>query len=91
MNEITPNCRASLADKNQKTAIKIFYVANFNTPTIFTNGQGIWATDSYPLFLWITLCIRVRKPVTGERRRGLRLNWCETRLFIFIKIYQCVG
>jgi hypothetical protein len=36
--------------------------------------------SSYPLFLWITMCIRVRKLAVSESGRGLRMNWRETRL-----------
>ena len=39
------------------------------------------AESSYPLFLWITMCIRVRKLVVSERWRGLRMNWRETKLY----------
>ncbi|POU02583.1 hypothetical protein C3369_08990 [Escherichia sp. ESNIH1] len=41
---------------------------------IFAESQGVRAGDSYPLFLWITLCIRVRKRVQSERARGLGMN-----------------
>jgi hypothetical protein len=33
----------------------------------FFAGRGIWAGSSYPLFLWITLCIRVRKSAISEK------------------------
>jgi len=35
---------------------------------------------TYPLFLWITLCIRVRKLSVNESGRGLRADWRETGL-----------
>ena len=37
--------------------------------------RGIGAGGSYPLFLWITMCIRVRKHEASERIRGLHANW----------------
>ncbi|OZU91689.1 hypothetical protein CIW66_17510 [Enterobacter cloacae] len=40
----------------------------------FAERQSAWAGRSYPLFLWITMCIRVRKHAISERRRGLRPN-----------------
>ncbi|AWC87264.1 hypothetical protein AM410_23690 [Enterobacter cloacae complex sp. FDA-CDC-AR_0164] len=46
----------------------------------FAERRSARAGSSYPLFLWITMCIRVRKHAISERRRGLRPNWCETRL-----------
>ncbi|ADO49292.1 hypothetical protein Entcl_3046 [[Enterobacter] lignolyticus SCF1] len=76
-----------LADKSQKIAIKNFLSSFFRVSFDLCEGQGIWAADSYPLFLWITLCIRVRKHVAYERIRGLRLNWCETRLLGILFIY----
>ncbi|ELY3467154.1 hypothetical protein SMX26_001731 [Cronobacter universalis] len=51
-------------------------------------GQGEPATRrafraerSYPLFLWITLCIRVRKRAVSESRCGFHPIWRESRLF----------
>ncbi|ASE45646.1 hypothetical protein B9P84_01115 [Citrobacter braakii] len=65
---------ASLADKYQKIAINFFYPSGKGSEGVFARLQSIRAGGSYPLFLWITLCIRVRKHNVSERRRGLRLN-----------------
>ena len=40
----------------------------------FAEVHAVRAGGSYPLFLWITLCIRVRKHAISERIRGLRPN-----------------
>ncbi|WP_217990461.1 hypothetical protein, partial [Enterobacter hormaechei] len=40
----------------------------------FAGVHALRAVGSYPLFLWITLCIRVRKHAISERIRGLRPN-----------------
>ncbi|RYH42137.1 hypothetical protein EVY09_00800 [Enterobacter cloacae] len=40
----------------------------------FAGVHAVRAGGSYPLFLWITLCIRVRKHAISERIRGLRPN-----------------
>ncbi|HAS1790062.1 hypothetical protein CI630_10600 [Enterobacter hormaechei subsp. steigerwaltii] len=40
----------------------------------FAGVHAVRAGGSYPLFLWITLCIRVRKPAISERIRGLQPN-----------------
>ncbi|OPX52921.1 hypothetical protein B5P53_06325 [Citrobacter portucalensis] len=65
---------ASLADKYQKIAIIFFYPTRKDHQDVFARLQSVRAGGSYPLFLWITLCIRVRKHKVSERRRGLRLN-----------------
>ncbi|AST69472.1 hypothetical protein BFG07_12720 [Kosakonia cowanii] len=72
---------ASLSDNCRKESIKKFSLPLFDAEGEFGEGRGARAGGSYPLFLWITLCIRVRKRAASERRRGLRMNWCETRLF----------
>ena len=41
----------------------------------FAEVHAVRAGGSYPLFLWITLCIRVRKLVGSESSCGLRMNW----------------
>ncbi|EBW7167791.1 hypothetical protein DQC54_08260 [Salmonella enterica subsp. enterica serovar Javiana] len=70
----------SLANNLPKIAIIFFYRPAKTSGADFVRRQGIRAGSSYPLFLWITLCIRVRKHNVSERRRGLRLNWRERRL-----------
>ena len=85
-----PSEVASLADKYQKIAIIFFYPTRKDHQDVFARLQSIRAGGSYPLFLWITLCIRVRKHKVSERRRGLRLNWCERRLEIIVIKLQCV-
>ncbi|AVH81972.1 hypothetical protein AL515_22680 [Citrobacter sp. FDAARGOS_156] len=66
--------RAPLADKYKKMAIIFFYPTRKEQVGVFARRQSARAGGSYPLFLWITLCIRVRKHNVSERRRGLRLN-----------------
>ncbi|TCD18564.1 hypothetical protein E0D81_12580 [Lelliottia amnigena] len=59
---------------HRKRAINIFYGPAFGKNRDFAEWLSTWAGSSYPLFLWITMCIRVRKLQVSERIRGLRMN-----------------
>ncbi|AUO65154.1 hypothetical protein WM46_10460 [Citrobacter freundii complex sp. CFNIH2] len=78
--KISPARGTSLADKNQNLAIIFFYVLPGGSDREFARRQTIWPAGSYPPFLWITLCIRVRKHKASERIRSFQPNWCERRL-----------
>ena len=65
-----------------KFCYKFFFAARCANRRDLLRAVALWLGLSYPLFLWITLCIRVRKHATSESGRGLRLNWLESRLFL---------
>ncbi|RSB64620.1 hypothetical protein EGT71_02630 [Atlantibacter subterranea] len=66
--------RARFGKKPPKLAINFFLPHRRTKNRVSAGRQGIRAATTYPLFLWITLCIRVRKLVGSERIRGLRMN-----------------
>ena len=71
---IAPLNDASSEENQQILVIKNFCAGETGQKAKSAERQGMRPGGSYPLFLWITLCIRVRKRVRSERRRGFGMN-----------------
>lgn len=72
-------------------AKKILISLSLITIRYFTKAAGMRACGSYPLLLWITMCIRFRKTVASENWRGSWLSWCDSLLFCLVYVNQRVN
>ncbi|HAS1786585.1 TPA: hypothetical protein I4G64_17225 [Enterobacter cloacae] len=72
--KISPTAYEKLSAFQAKKSDKNFLPPLRGKNREFAEVRAIRAGGSYPLFLWITLCIRVRKHAISERIRGLRPN-----------------
>jgi hypothetical protein len=60
--------------KSPKIIEKNIFEVQHREFRVFSGVRRKRAESSYPLFLWITMCIRVRKLAVSESGRGLRMN-----------------
>jgi hypothetical protein len=66
---------SSLSKNKTKIMMKNIFDATHRDFRVFCGLRCKRAESSYPLFLWITMCIRVRELAVSEDWRGLHMNW----------------
>ncbi|XBS71004.1 hypothetical protein ABK905_08320 [Acerihabitans sp. KWT182] len=69
---------------DEKQLKKFRFVICASSMSVLGNASGQRGGETYPPFLWITVCIRFRKALQGESRRGLVAFCLYSPLFLLL-------